>query len=53
MASLGELDLGVITGDKTLKHEFVLSNTDLLKVGVVIFIAFFISTLLGNLLVRK
>lgn len=53
MAQLGDFDLGVISGDKALKHEFVLNNTDLIKIGAVIFVAFFVSTLLANLITRK
>lgn len=50
---IGNLDLGVLTGDKTLKHEFVLQNKELLKIGIVMFIAIFISTLAANLITKR
>lgn len=49
---MNNLDLGVITGDKTLKVEAVISNKDLLRVGAVIFVAFFISGMLANIVTR-
>jgi hypothetical protein len=45
--------LGVATGDKSIKIEPVLKNEQLFTIGVVFFIAFFVSTFLGNLIFIK
>ena len=50
--SMENLDLGVLSGDATLKHELVLNNAELIKIGLVIFVAFFVSTFLANLITK-
>ena len=49
---LNDFDLGVISGDKTLKVEAVISNKDLLRIAVVIFVAFFLSGMLANVVAK-
>lgn len=51
--NLDNLDLGVITGDKSLKVEAVITNEQLTKVGIVVFIAFFVSGLLSAIIAKK
>lgn len=47
------LDLGVITGEKSLKIEAKVTDDDLLKIGAVLFVALFFSVLFANLITRK
>ena len=47
-----QFNLGVISGDKPLKIEAKITDIDLLKIGIVIFIAFFLSGLLANIISR-
>jgi hypothetical protein len=50
---LDQFNLGTISGDKPFQVEAKVSNNDLIKVGVVIFISFFLSTFLANLILKK
>jgi len=50
---MGDLDLGILTGDNSLKVEAVISNEQLLRVGGVVFVALFMSVLLANIITKK
>ena len=50
---LDQFNLGTLSGDKPFQIEAKISNADLMKVGIVIFIAFFLSTFLANLIIKK
>ena len=46
------IDLGVLEGDKPLIFKPEISNEDYLKLGLILFLSFFVSVLLANAITR-